>query len=422
MNITEILKSFEHHFHLTTTLQRQNQTLYAMSALNLSLLLTALAAFSNAAPTTDLHSVSLSPDAMVKRAGACNFSGRIDVAKVAAGLSACSSITFDSVVVPAGKTLDLSKLAAKTTVNFKGTSSWEVQKGFAGPLINIGGTDIVVTGEAGAKLDGQGAQYWDGLGSNTNVDKPKFFWAHGMLGKSSINNVYLLNTPVQAVSINGCNGLTVSHMTIDNSASNGLPANKMAHNTDGFDIGASSNILIDHAIVHNQDDCVAINSGTGITFQNGQCTGGHGLSVGSVGHGKTAASNIVSNVKFLSSTVSDSSNGIRVKSFYDGTGSIDKVTYNGITLKNISKFGILIEQNYDGGDLSKTHPAGSQVPISGLTIQNIVGSGSVLSTGTDVAIECKNCSGWTWNTVAVTGGKKYACGGTPSVVPAGTCA
>lgn len=76
----------------------------------------------------------------------------------------------------------------------------------------------------------------------------------------------------------------------------------------------------------------------GITFQNGQCIGGHGLSVGSVGHGSTTASNTVSNVKFLSSSVTNSKNGIRVKSFFDGTGKIDGVTYSGITLSNIARY------------------------------------------------------------------------------------
>lgn len=55
-----------------------------------------------------------------------------------------------------------------------------------------------------------------------------------------------------------------------------------------------------------------------------------------MGHGSTAASNTVSNVKFLSSSVTNSVNGIRVKSFYDGTGKIDAVTYSGITLSGIT--------------------------------------------------------------------------------------
>ena len=45
---------------------------------------------------------------------------------------------------------------------------------------------------------------------------------------------------------------------------------EQGHNTDGFDIGSSSNVIIDGAKVYNQDDCVAVNSGTvsiGIEFE-----------------------------------------------------------------------------------------------------------------------------------------------------------
>jgi polygalacturonase len=70
--------------------------------------------------------------------------------------------------------------------------------------------------------------------------------------------LYIKNTPVQAVSVNGVNGLTITGMTIDNSAGD----SGGGHNTDGFDIGSSSNVVISGAKVYNQDDCVAVNSGT----------------------------------------------------------------------------------------------------------------------------------------------------------------
>lgn len=47
-------------------------------------------------------------------------------------------------------------------------------------------------------------------------------------------------------------------MTIDNSAGDSAGG----HNTDGFDIGSSSSVTITGANVYNQDDCVAVNSGT----------------------------------------------------------------------------------------------------------------------------------------------------------------
>lgn len=89
------------------------------------------------------------------------------------------------------------------------------------------------------------------------MTKPKFFYAHD-LTDSTITNLHIQNTPVQAVSINNADGLTVTGMTIDNSAGDSAGGK----NTDGFDIGSSTNVVITGANVYNQDDCVAVNSGT----------------------------------------------------------------------------------------------------------------------------------------------------------------
>lgn len=63
----------------------------------------------------------------------------------------------------------------------------------------------------------------------------------------------------------------------------------------------------------------------------------------------------------------------------------------------------MIEQDYENG--SPTGKPTSGVPITGLTLNNV--RGTVASSGTDVQILCASgaCSGWTWNKVAITGGK-----------------
>lgn len=109
-------------------------------------------------------------------------------------------------------------------------------------------------------INGNGTLYWDGLGSNVKpVNKPKFFAAHSLTGSSSITGLNFLNAPVQCISIDSSVGLSLIDITIDNSAGD---KGSLGHNTDGFDIGASQNIFISGAIVKNQDDCVAINSGS----------------------------------------------------------------------------------------------------------------------------------------------------------------
>jgi polygalacturonase len=101
-----------------------------------------------------------------------------------------------------------------------------------------------------------------------------------------------------------------------NSASGGLPA---AHNSDGFDISGTTNMVLSNTFVSNQDDCVAVTSGTNITVTGMTCTGGHGLSIGSVG-GKS--DNVVTDVTFSDSTVTNSQNGCRIKTNSGTTGTV----------------------------------------------------------------------------------------------------
>lgn len=62
--------------------------------------------------------------------------------------------------------------------------------------------------------------------------------------------------PVQAFSIQSEN-LVIDGVTIDNSDGD----DNGGHNTDGFDISESTGVTIKDAVVENQDDCIAINSG-----------------------------------------------------------------------------------------------------------------------------------------------------------------
>ncbi|KAL9084917.1 MAG: hypothetical protein Q9165_007870 [Trypethelium subeluteriae] len=373
-----------------------------------SILVLALAALSIASPVVPGPEITAapSPAEIQKRATSCTFSGSNGASLASVSQKSCSTIVLSSVAVPSGVTLDLSELEDDTTVIFEGTTTWGYKE-WAGPLLQIEGNHITIEGASGAVLNGNGAEWWDGEGGSGGKTKPKFFYAHD-LTDSTISNLYIQNTPVQAISIDNANSLTVSGVTIDNRAGD----TGGAKNTDGFDIGDSTGVTITGANVYNQDDCVAINSGTSITFSGGVCSGGHGLSIGSVGG---RSDNTVSSVTFENSEVKSSANGIRIKATEGDTGTIKGITYSGITLSGITGYGILIEQNYDGGDLKGTPTAG--IPITGVTLSNISGSGGVQSSATNVEIVCASgaCSGWTWTNVVVTGGKTSTnCQGVPS--------
>ncbi|KAF7946851.1 uncharacterized protein EAE97_004100 [Botrytis byssoidea] len=358
--------------------------------------LLASTAFVSAAPGSSL-------EALEKRV-ACTFT---TAAAAIAGKAGCTTITLNNIQVPGGTTLDLTGLQTGTQVIFQGTTGFDHFK-WAGPLLSISGKDIKVTGAAGHVINGNGTLYWDGLGSNVKpVDKPKFLFAHSLTGSSSITGLKFLNAPVQCISIDSSVGLSLVDITIDNSAGD---KGSLGHNTDGFDVDSSQNIYISGAIVKNQDDCIAINSGSNITFTGGNCSGGHGLSVGSVGGRSGTGANDVSDVKFLSSTVTNSQNGVRIKTVSGATGTVKDVTFQDITLVGITGVGIDVQQDYQNGKPTGTPTNG--VPITGLTVNNVHGT---VSGGQDVYILCANCSGWTWNKVAITGGTELKkCAGVPT--------
>jgi polygalacturonase len=128
-----------------------------------------------------------------------------------------------------------------------------------------------------------------------------------MTGGSVIENLYIQNWPTHLFSISGRDQLTIRNLNLNNSAgdapnsiSNGLAA---AHNTDGFDVSSTDNSIISNSTVYNQDDCVAVTSGN-ITVDGMLCSGGHGLSIGSVGRkSDNNVTNILVSISPLSNVV-----------------------------------------------------------------------------------------------------------------------
>ncbi|KAF7590245.1 hypothetical protein BBP40_003129 [Aspergillus hancockii] len=329
----------------------------------------------------------------------CTFTS---AAAAKSGKTSCSTITLSNIAVPAGETLDLTGLTKGTTVVFEGETTFGYKE-WKGPLISVSGTDITVKQATGAKINCDGSRWWDGKGSNGGKTKPKFFYAH-KLDQSSITGLKVYNTPVQGFSIQSDN-LTLTGITIDNSA-----GTSQGHNTDAFDIGSSTYITIDGATVYNQDDCLAINSGEHITFTNGYCEGGHGLSIGSVGG---RSDNTVETVTISNTKVVNSQNGVRIKTVYDATGTVSGVKFQDITLSGITKYGLVVEQDYENGSPTGTPTNG--IKVSDIMFEKV--TGTVESSATDIYILCGSgsCSNWAWSGVSITGGKTSSkCKNVPS--------
>ncbi|KAI0342390.1 endo-polygalacturonase PG1 [Trametopsis cervina] len=309
----------------------------------------------------------------------------------------CTTVVINSFTVPAGETFNL-KFASGSTVTMNGDVTFG-EKNWDGPLFQISGDNINFNGN-GHTFDGNGPFYWDGQGGNGGVTKPAPMMKIKISG--TFTNVKVLNSPARVFSVSNPAALTISKLTIDDSAGdapNSKSDGKAAgHNTDGFDC-STTDLIIEDSTIHNQDDCLAINKGSNIVFQRNTCIGGHGISIGSISSGAT-----VSGIVIQDNTVTNNDQALRIKTHSDATdASVTNVTYSGNTATGMRQFGVLIDQSY---------PDTLGTPGTGCTISdiNFVGAQNSISVNSDaqrVAVNCGKgaCTGtWDWSALSVTGG------------------
>jgi len=248
-----------------------------------------LAASGLALPTSNS---TLHPPKIGKRC-----TGEIQSLDDVAAAQECTTIVIGGFTVPAGETFALS-VPDGAQISLTGTVTFAFKE-WAGPLFTLKGNSVTFNG-GGHQFVGNGDQYWDGLGGSGGTTKPDPMMSIGISG--TFEDLKVVNSPQRAIAVDG-SSLTISGVTVDNSAgaaanskSGGKPAGA---NTDGFDVAANDVTITGNTVI-NQDDCLAINRGTTITFSDNSCTGGHGVSIGSISssttvNGVTISGNTITN-------------------------------------------------------------------------------------------------------------------------------
>ncbi|EPQ31356.1 uncharacterized protein PFL1_00691 [Pseudozyma flocculosa PF-1] len=351
----------------------------------------------------------------------CVFS---DLDSLVAGKKACSTITVSNMAVPANKTLDLTNLNDGTKVVFEGRTTFGYAE-WKGPLVNISGNHLDVRGAPHSLFDCDGKRWWDTLGGNGGKAKPKFLYLRNAVG-TRLSHLNVKNTPVHAFDIAKCKDVQIDHITLDNSdGDEGSPSldsdvGSLGHNTDAFDVGECDGVTIRNVHVRNQDDCLAIRSGTNIHFSHAYCEGGHGLSIGSVG-GRDV--NTVDGVLIEKVKVVNSENAVRIKTNYNTTGSVANVHYRDIEMVNTHGYGLAVRQDYLNEIIMMRKSFGAMggptgtptngITITNFTVENLHGSMTKnLDTASPIIILCGEgtCKDWTFKDINITGGvKKEGC-------------
>ncbi|KFY05925.1 hypothetical protein V492_08231, partial [Pseudogymnoascus sp. VKM F-4246] len=309
-----------------------------------------------AAPTEDAV-----PDrvALAKRAtctpASLGDTQKDDTPAIIAAIKSCGN--GGTIVIPAGKTYSL-----RTILDFTGCVNCEFQlegtlKSSTDTTYWSGQPAIIyfnriagvnfhsVTGSG--VIDGNGQAAYDRWAIETFA-RPTVIYVVGG-SKLSFKGFAIHNAPNAFIGQKGgAQDVTYATLTMTSaSKSTNLPKN-----TDGFDIGESTNTLIQDVVVNNQDDCVAFKSGCNYVTVDGITCGGtnHGLVVGSLGKDNDDS---VKNVYVTRATMINCGKAAGIKVYAGGsdhgTSTVSNVTWDGVDVQGCD-YGAQIQSCYGADD------------------------------------------------------------------------
>ncbi|GMY22057.1 polygalacturonase At1g48100-like [Fagus crenata] len=228
--------------------------------------------------------------------------------------------------------------------------------------------------QGGGVIDGRGEKWWNlpckthkgSSGTKGSCDSPvaiKFFMSSNL----TVQGLKVKNSPQFHFRFDACQYVEIELLNID------APA--QSPNTDGIHIENTNNVKIYNSVISNGDDCVSIGAGCfNVDIKNITCGPSHGISIGSLGVRNSRA--CVSNITVSDSVIKHSDNGVRIKTWQGGLGSVSKVTFHNIHMDTVRN-PIIIDQYYC---LTKNCPnQTSAVSISDILYTNIKGTYDVRS-------------------------------------------
>ncbi|XP_038985552.1 probable polygalacturonase At1g80170 [Phoenix dactylifera] len=255
---------------------------------------------------------------------------------------ACSDFRVPTVVIPPRRTFLLSQ------IEFEGPCKSSIHVQVSGNIVapnklwtsefttwisfrNI--NDLTIDGSG--LIDGQGSIWWNCKNKKRCVNVP---YAFGISGCNNfhMNGLTIINSPGKHLTVFMSSWVQIKGLKII------APAD--SPNTDGIYIQESEHVEVSDTVIRSGDDCIAIGTGSlDVNITRISCGLGHGISIGSLGWQNSNAK--VEGVHISYSNFSQTTNGMRIKTWQGGSGFAKGISFEHIKLASVRN-PIIIDQFY----------------------------------------------------------------------------
>ncbi|AQK88130.1 putative polygalacturonase [Zea mays] len=193
----------------------------------------------------------------------------------------------------------------------------------------------------GGTIDGMGQQWWASTCKRKKTQpcysgpRPKAVHFEECR-EVSVQGVTLQNAQQFQLTFTRCSCVKASFLRVV------APAD--SPNTDGIHLNDTSHVRITDNLISTGDDCVSmVGNCSDVRVKDISCGPGHGISIGSLGKNRTT--DMVEDVKVDTCLLTNTTNGVRIKSWQGGTGFARDLRFENIVMRNVSN-PIIIDQYY----------------------------------------------------------------------------